>query len=126
MSRKPAEVETDYERDFDTYGKDVLGDDDSGDEGAQMDKDRGKKRGGKRRDEEEEKAPYMLFDFRRGLESFPQNVELVNAQRANELLEKATKDAEEAAKLKKKEEEDDKVATVSILWDDLEVGICIE
>ena len=34
--------------------------------------------------------PYMFFDFRKGADVWPSNVELVDPKRADELLEKAT------------------------------------
>lgn len=104
-----ATVGPDYDQEYDDFNKDVLGD------GEDSDSDDGydfKPKGFGRRDEDEEdqqqgNEPYMLFDFRKGKECFPENVDLIDSKRAEDLLEKATAAAEEAAKLKKKDGEED-------------------
>ena len=111
MSRKrlPKEVDVPNE-DYDSLAKDVIGDDGNSDEEESYeyggkDKSKGRQRRGQ---EEEDKIPdYMFFDFRRGKEFWPTNVEIVDPKRCEDLLAKATAAAEEAAKLKKKENDDD-------------------
>lgn len=101
-------VGPDYDQEYDDFNKDILGDGDSDseDDGYDFNKFKG------RRDDDDDQQqqgnePYMLFDFRKGKEFFPENVDLIDAKRADTLLEKATAAAEEAAKMKKKEGEDD-------------------
>lgn len=104
-SESKREVLPDHSENFGSFADDVIGDEDDSDED---DYEKSKKR----RDYEDEndeknKVPsYMFFDFRRGDESWPANVELVDPQRAEELLTAATAAAEDAAK-KKKEEDDE-------------------
>jgi hypothetical protein len=79
-----------------------------------------KKRRGE--EEEEQECPYMLFDFRRGKRTWPDNVELIDTARAQELTEQAVKKAEEDAKSKKGKdvpgEEEAEGKGVSIGWGD--------
>lgn len=100
-------VGPDYDQDYDDFNKDILGDGDSDSEDDGYDI---KKFKGRRDDDEEQQQgnePYMLFDFRKGKDCFPENVDLIDAKRAENLLEKATAAAEEAAKMKKKDGEED-------------------
>ena len=59
-------------------------------------------------DDEEENVPYMLFDFRQGSTKWPEGVELVNQERANDLLEKAKEAAAAEAKRMQEKELKDK------------------
>jgi hypothetical protein len=103
---------------YNSLNADVLGEDSGSDEdytsySYDSSKKKGKKKGGFGEDAEDEKkeeASYMFFDFRKGLKSWPENVELIGAKRAQELTEKALLIAEESARSKKsaKEEEEDK------------------
>jgi hypothetical protein len=111
---KPAKVavESDYANQFDSLDKDILGKDESDDEEYDYDKEKDKEAMRNRDEEEEEKdCAYMLFDFRKGPENWPQNVEYVDPRRADELLERATASAaEEAAKSQQKKEGEEKSA----------------
>jgi hypothetical protein len=110
---------TDYATEYNTLADDVVGEDSESDE-----EDKSKKKRRNRDDDDSEKpTPYMLFDFRkyetviqcilriraesvvfiRGKAAWPENAELVDQKRAEELLEKAVAVAEEAAKMKKKD-----------------------
>lgn len=70
----------------------------------------------------------MFFDFRKGADNWPSNVELVDSKRAEELLEKATLAMEELVKRKKKDDDEDEgnkkessTSTVTFgSWNDLE------
>lgn len=90
---------------YDALSKDITGTEDSG---SDDDDDFGKgRRGNKTPEDGEEKQPeYMFFDFRKGAAGFPLNCEIVDANRAQELLEKQTVAAEDALKSKKSEEGD--------------------
>ena len=102
------QVGPDYRDTYDSMNKDVLGDDDSDSDGDFDFKGKGNLfQRGEEEEQEPQDPPYMLFDFRRGRDDFPENVTIVNAKRAEELLEKATAAAEEAAKLKKSDKDDD-------------------
>ena len=96
-------VGPDYGNEYDTFGNDVVGDSESDDD----DRDRKKRRDRDEEEEGEELPSFMFFDFRRGIDAWPSNVELVDPKRAEQLLEKATTAAEEAAKAKKKDDDDD-------------------
>lgn len=96
----------DYDATYDSYNKDVLGDDDSDSDGDYDFKGKGKRRD-EEEDQEQQETPFMLFDFRRGVDHFPENVQIVDSKKAEELLEKATAAAEEAAKLKKSDKDDE-------------------
>ena len=88
-------IEGDYANEHDTFEKDVIGDDESDSEDV-YDHEKEKEKARKRRGEEETEEPaYMFFDFRRGIEKWPTNVEYVDPNRAELLLEKATTDAAE-------------------------------
>ena len=91
-----------YEHDYNDLSTDVLeGDSDAGsDDDMSWDSPEKKKKKGRRNEEEEEQKddPYMLFDFRRGKNRWPENVELINRDKAVELVEKAKEDAMKAAK----------------------------
>jgi hypothetical protein len=97
----PVEI-VDFEHDFDDLDKDVLGDDD----GADSDDNAGYKAkpkkglGRKAEKKKEEERSFMLFDFRRGDNRWPEGAELVDDKLAKELLETAQ---EEAAKAKDKD-----------------------
>lgn len=97
-------MNADHANEFDDFHDDVVGEDDDSDED---DRDKGKKRRGYEDDGEDKAPSYMFFDFRKGTEAWPSNVELVDPKRADELLEKATAAAEEAAKKKKKDDDDE-------------------
>jgi hypothetical protein len=91
----------------DTRGKGKKPDADESDDSDEdtFDFDSKRNRHGRNRrgeEEEEEEASYMLFDFRRGREQWPSNVEMVDSKRYEELLLAATAAAEAAAKKKKK------------------------
>jgi hypothetical protein len=107
-SSAEATVGPGYDQEYDDFNKDILGDGESDSDDDNYDY---KKFKGRRGEDEEEQnqgnEPFMLFDFRKGKEFFPENVDLIDAKRAEELLEKATAAAEEAAKMKKKEGEED-------------------
>ena len=65
---------------------------------------------------EQKQTASMLFDFRRGPDQWPKNCELIDQSRFDELLEKATSEAEMAAKLKRdKIDEDSKIASGEIM-----------
>lgn len=71
--------------------------------------------------EEEEAAPYMFFDFRKGKVAWPENVELIDPSKAQELTDKAMQKAEEEAKSKKTKDaegEDKDKGTSAVDWDD--------
>eukprot|EP01038_Epipyxis_sp_PR26KG_P004031 gene4031-5768_t len=120
-------VNPDHMDNYDTFDQDVIGN--TGDDapaGSDSDDDYDREKSGKKRakkfgqDEEEEKAPYMFFDFRRGTTGWPSNVEYVDQKRADDLLDKATAAAEEAAKAKKKDGDEEggkKDSMTGISWD---------
>lgn len=96
----------DHANEFDDFHDDVVGEEEA--DSDEEDRDKGKKRRGYDDQEDENKLPpYMFFDFRKGSETWPSNVELVDPKRADELLEKATAAAEEAAKKKKKDDDEE-------------------
>ena len=82
---------SDFANDYNDLIDDILHEsDDDSDDGHGMDLRRTKKGD----DEGDDKEPkYMFFDFRRGPEHWPDNVELVDPKRADALLEKATTEA---------------------------------
>jgi hypothetical protein len=99
-------VNPDRANEFDDFNDDLAGDEEG--ESDDDERDKGKRRPGGFDEPEETKPPsYMFFDFRKGAETWPTNVELVDPKRAEELLEKATSAAEEAAKKKKKDDDED-------------------
>jgi hypothetical protein len=105
-----------YEQDFKELEDDILGDhvDDSDDDdfskpkhgGRGGGKGRGRGgRGGRRQEEEEEQdKPFMLFDFQGGADEWPDNVTLVDSQKAEELIDAAKKAIEKKSMEKKKED----------------------
>ena len=99
---------TDYSHEYDELDADVLGDNASDEEPNYEDKKKKKKKkrgfGFGEEEEKEEEAAYMLFDFRRGEHKWPENVELVDREKAQSLLEKAKEAAVKAAKEKKEQE----------------------
>jgi hypothetical protein len=97
-----------YDQEYDDFNKDILGDgeSDSDDDGYDYKKFKGR-RGEDEEEQNQGNEPFMLFDFRKGKECFPENVDLIDTKRAEELLEKATAAAEEAAKMKKKDGEEE-------------------
>eukprot|EP01033_Poteriospumella_lacustris_P010457 gene10460-7435_t len=107
-------VKPDHENNFDTLADDVLnaGEEKGGlDDGSDSDSDaetnkakRDRKKRGEEEEEGEKVPPYMLFDFRKGAESWPKNCEMIDPKRFDELLEKATQAAEAAAKSSKKKD----------------------
>jgi hypothetical protein len=106
-----------YEQDFKELEDDILGDhvDDSDDDdfskpkhggrGGGKGRGRGGGRGGRRQEEEEEEdKPFMLFDFQGGADEWPDNVTLVDSQKAEELIDAAKKTIEKKSMEKKKED----------------------
>lgn len=104
----------DYAKDFDSFEKEVRGeaqDDDSDDEG-------GKEWGSYEEEEEENALPgqqkkqskdpkhpeYMFFDFRRGSSAWPRNIEYIDPQTGEEIVRKATEEAEKLIESKMKME----------------------
>ncbi len=103
--RAAADVDGGDEDDVRGKGKKADADDSDESDEDKFDFDSKRNRHGRNRrgeEEEEEESPYMLFDFRRGKEKWPSNVEMVDAKRYEELLLAATAAAEAAAKNKKK------------------------
>jgi hypothetical protein len=100
-------VENDHVNSFDGYMDDIIGPED------EIDSDDEEKNKKNRYDQQQEEddgnkqPPYMFFDFRKGLDQWPSNVELIDPKRADELLEKATIQLEEQLKRKKKDDNDD-------------------
>jgi len=100
-------VENDYTNSFDGFIDDIIGPED------EIDSDEEEKSKKNRYDQQEEEddsnklPPYMFFDFRKGIDQWPSNVELIDPKRADELLEKATLQLEEQLKRKKKDDNDD-------------------
>lgn len=101
-------VENDHVDSFDGYIDDIIGPED------EIDSDEEEKNKKNRYDQQQEEEddgnklpPYMFFDFRKGLDQWPSNVELIDPKRADELLEKATIQLEEQLKRKKKDDNDD-------------------
>lgn len=100
-------INADHANEFDDFHDDLLGDEEGGSDDDDRDK-KGKRRGFGDEEEDANKPPsYMFFDFRKGGDVWPSNVELVDPKRADQLLEKATAAAEEAAKKKKKDDDDE-------------------
>ena len=79
---EPTEI-VDYEMDFDDLDKDVLGDDDGADSDNEFKPIKKKKKQGKKEEES-----FMLFDFRRGENRWPENTELIDSKKAKELHRK--------------------------------------
>ena len=81
---------------------------------------RGKQKESRKKDDDQNSLPdYMFFDFRRGVEKFPPNCEIVDPAKAERLLEKQTSDALEALKSKKKESDESKgenEVTTAVNW----------
>ncbi len=100
-------VNADHAQEFDDFHDDLLGEDEAGSDEDDRDKGRKKRGFGEEEDDANKLPSYMFFDFRKGADVWPSNVELVDPKRADELLEKATAAAEEAAKKKKKDDDDE-------------------
>eukprot|EP01036_Dinobryon_divergens_P009530 gene9530-12743_t len=80
---------------YNSLEDDVVGDDDSEDEyDSKATNKKSQKNDKSGKDEEPE---YMQFDFRKGIKSWPENVELIDPKAAELLVEEATKALEEAA-----------------------------
>jgi hypothetical protein len=95
-----AKLEVEYSQLYNPLSKDVMGDEDE-DEDFQPNKDNNAS------DDSKDPA-YILFDFRQGIQAWPTNAELIDNEVAESSIEKATLEAEERAKLKKKDNEEEK------------------
>ncbi len=78
---------TDYANEFDEIEDDVLGED-SNDEDDMYSYRKKKKKGKNKKQDADQEPAFMFFDFRKGPTLWPDGVELVDAQKASELLEK--------------------------------------
>lgn len=83
MLIEQAGAPADYANEFEEFEDDVLGED--SDDEDDMYSYRKKKK--KKKDAEQESA-FMVFDFRKGPTQWPEGCELVDAQKASDLLEK--------------------------------------
>jgi hypothetical protein len=93
-----------YEHQYGNLVDDVLGDDLDEDADFQHEKEPNEPQ-----PSAGQSASFMFFDFRHGKEKWPAGVELVNAEKGAELVDKAVADAEEEAKkLQEKEGKPDK------------------
>jgi len=102
---KEVNVAPDHLNYYDSINKDIIGGTEEADSDEEEDIPKPK---GKRRDDNEDKEqPFMLFDFRRGINGWPENIELVDPKRFEVLLEKANEAAEEAIRMKKNDEENE-------------------
>jgi hypothetical protein len=96
----------DYADEYDALAEDILGDEESeSSEDFSWLQDYEQK--GKEK-EEDSAFNTMLFDFRRGAELWPKQIEIIDDKKAEELLEEAKKKAAEKEQNKKKEGKDDK------------------
>ena len=107
---EPSACPINYEHEYADVDDDVLDGDESGEDDDtdffSFDEDKSKEKKIPAGQEPEEKqAAFMFFDFRQGRENWPSGVELVNAEKAAELTEKAIKDAE--AEAKRQQDRDD-------------------
>eukprot|EP00658_Telonema_sp_P-2_P039737 TRINITY_DN28386_c0_g1_i1.p2 TRINITY_DN28386_c0_g1~~TRINITY_DN28386_c0_g1_i1.p2 ORF type:complete len:146 (+),score=57.87 TRINITY_DN28386_c0_g1_i1:153-590(+) len=85
------------EGEFDSFSKELLGEYDAPDD----DEDENKKQ------ETEDTGPaFMFFDFRRGRDKFPQNVELMDADAAAEEMESTKTELEKEAEKKADKDKD--------------------
>lgn len=115
MSSLSKAVAVDYEKDYDSFEKEIKGKnpEDQDSDGEEFDFERFEKPKGRpgERDGDaqgEKKNPdFMFFDFRGGSGAWPSNVEYVDPQRGDTLVQKATEDAEAAIKEKMRETEEE-------------------
>jgi hypothetical protein len=108
-SDRANEVTPDYSNQFNDLNTDVLGEDndDDGNKTTLLPKQTAFGFGPAADSEEAKKVPYMFFDFRRGKDSWPANVKLIDAKQADILLEKAALATDETVEVKKKDDQED-------------------
>jgi hypothetical protein len=98
LSGGEATLEPDYSQLYNSLAKDVIGEEfeDQAKEEEQTD--------------ENKEPAYILFDFRHGIQSWPDAAELIDDATADAIVDKSKQEAEEKAKKKKKDSEEKKDA----------------